>query len=295
MKRVLLVLAGVASVAALACGDPPKPQRIHHPGSRPSTDSVGTPGWIVDQFFGWNSFPGEKNYVTGQFPGMYESTPPSTIGSSLVADATVSSRVVAKNDTNAVYATTTRAGSILNEYYTFLARRNNRWMITAVRNLDLSERMAPVIDSLRKLRTLGNAPPTLLGVIELMSSTDSAVKEYYKTHAAALASLTQAFNQQDDRNIFDFADPIADADRKGKGGADPHANIRRLMDAVYISRIFRLPQFPGCTFLLIGGNETMQVGYIYAASKDTKLPKMTPNEFIYIDAIESGWFEYKVR
>ena len=45
----------------------------------------------------------------------------------------------------------------------------------------------------------------------------------------------------------------------------------------------------GCVVLVIGGEGANQVGYLHAPP-GAACPKMSPQSFIYVEAIASGWY-----
>lgn len=277
-------------VASMACKTPPPPPHTHHAGSAAVTDSAQSPAWVVDQFFGWTTFPAAAKYMTDAFAKAYGNNP--TPGAQTPANATVVSRQLARTDASAVFATTVRGPPGVQELYTYLDTENGVWKISSVRSLGFGVGFHMVIDSLKKGGRVANAPPRLVSRLELAVSGDSEVKRYFLTHAQPIGAIAQEFRAQTAVAIVDVGDSLSRAERAGKVANAPHAHLRSLLDAVDVASVFKADKYPGCTFIRIGGVAAQQVGYFYAP-KGCAAPVMSADRFIFIERIGPDWYEYR--
>jgi hypothetical protein len=225
--------------------------------------SPGSPEWLVDMFFGKSSFPEKANYFSG---GMLEESDKPTIGEELNGKGDITfHQIKATNDEN-VFAIELKLEGKVIDFYCYLQKQNNAWMIFAVRRFILPDFVFQVIDSLSQLPSLADS--SLYLSLKLFIQNDAQLKEYFIANSAAFNKLINYFNK----------------DNKIEGD--------RMLAKLGLSAIFRDKNFPGCIFLLINSFQSIGAGYIYAG-ESAKLPEISANDLIYLEEIIPGWFVFR--
>ena len=59
------------------------------------------------------------------------------------------------------------------------------------------------------------------------------------------------------------------------------------LEYIYIDEIY-----PQCIFILVGGFDRIEVGYIFSKNKSS-MPKISPERFIYIEEVLPNWYVYR--
>jgi hypothetical protein len=266
MLLVLLVSACSAHPASkLVTPDPAAPER-------------GTPAWIVEQFFVRKSFPDCANYL---FDEMVERVSDPTIGAGLPPGTVVTYRPILLTPDSAVYAVTLRLGDQVEDLYAFLESRGSEWRMGAIRALALPGFVYMLRDSLRAETRIGAQEAATLANMELVTSSDSALRAYFVIHRSALATLTRTFLESRVERVAAYQEQ----------DSEPAAIVERLR-AMSLHAIEYDPEHVGCVRVVIGGILDNSVGFFHAPA-GCNPPAMSPHDIILLDALEPGWYLYK--
>src|SRR6188474_2746982 len=84
----------------------------------PATPAVGSPEWIVHQFFQQKEFPELSRYATGEFAELYKNSP--TLGSIVPSGVTVSTRVLERDAQRIVFGVSMTDSNVTKEWYAYL-------------------------------------------------------------------------------------------------------------------------------------------------------------------------------
>lgn len=266
MFLALLISACSATPASqLLTAPPPGPER-------------GTPAWIVEQFFVRKSFPDRANYL---FNEMAERVSEPTIGAGLPVGTVVTYRPIRLTPDSAVYAVTLRLGDQVEDLYAFLESRGSEWRMGAIRALALPGFVYMLRDSLRADTLINAEKAATLANMELVMSSDSALRAYFLTHRAALATLTRAFLESREKRVAAYQ----------KRDSEPAAVVDQLR-AMSLHAIEHDPEHVGCVRVVIGGILDNTAGFFHAPA-GCKPPAMSPRDIILLDSLEPGWYLYK--
>jgi len=227
--------------------------------------SVGSPEWLVDMFFGKSSFPDKANYFSGE---MLSETNEPTIGEELNGEGEVSfHQIKATNDEN-VFAIEVKLENKVIDFYCYLVKQENNWMINTIRRFLLPPFVYTVRDSLSNLNSLSSNDSSFYLSLKLFTMADAELKNYLTTNLNKFQELVVAFNT----NLKDKAD--------------------KLLGSVGCNAIYTDKKYPGCVFIQILTFENMEAGFIQAADA-ILLPQISFEDYVYIEEVSPGWFIYR--
>ncbi len=246
-------------------------------------EKTGSPEWLVQRFLARDSFPDRARYYTGEMES-YASAP--TLGATLPASVRVSFRALERGPGEAVFAAHLSDGTHAQDWYLYLVRGGEVWKLEAVRTLVLPPLFYTILDS---LAAGTNAPDSLAAMVQgmrLTASSDSALKAYFAAHAREMDALAALVARTPSLRLATGDGRVEPA------GADAR-EIRVALRALHIGAASRDGvEAPGCVLLTIGGMADNEVGYLHAPP-GCKVPKMSPERFIYVERVAPGWYLYK--
>ena len=227
--------------------------------------SVGSPEWMVDMFFVKSSFPDKANYFSGEM--LSEINEP-TIGEELNGKGEIFfHQIKATNDEN-VFAVEVKLENKVIDFYCYLVKQENNWMINTIRRFLLPPFVYTVRDSLSNLNSLSSNDSSFYLSLKFFTMTDAELKNYLTTNLNKFQELVVAFNN----NSKDKAD--------------------KLLGSVGCNAIYTDKKYPGCVFIQILTFENIEAGFIQAPDA-ILLPQISFQDYIYIEEVSPGWFVFR--
>jgi hypothetical protein len=228
--------------------------------------SPGSPEWLVDMFFSKANFPDKADYYTGE---MLNDVNERTIGEELNGKGEISFHQIKAANDQIAFAVDVNQNENTIEFYCYLIKQADTWKINAVRRFLLPSFIYSVRDSLSQLNKLTSNDSTFLISLRLFTASDSELKNHLTINLNRFQELVLSFNN----NQKDQADKI--------------------LEFVSCNAIYSDRKYPGCIFIQVLKFEDMEVGFINATDA-MLLPKISIDDFIYIEAVAQGWYLFRV-
>jgi hypothetical protein len=224
-----------------------------------------SPDWLVDMFFKQTKFPEKEKYLNGE---MSQDVKYPTIGEELNGRATVTFRKIELINQTGVYGIVIKDDGNTANFYCYMRNISGTWKIEAVRKFQLPGFIYSSADSLSRIENLPDSVSSLLKLLKLIIGTDEQLKLF----------LTE--------NINDFYNIAGAFDSKSTD------DLKFLMNKLNLEYVFIDEIYPQCIFILVGGFDRIEVGYIFCKNKSS-VPKISPNRFIYIEEVLPNWYVYR--
>jgi len=224
-----------------------------------------SPEWLVDMFFKQTQFPEKEKYLIGE---MMQDVNYPTIGEELKSRATVTFRKIELNNQTGVYRIVIKDDGNTANFYCYVSNISGSWKIEAVRKFQLPGFIYSSADSLSRIENLPDSVSSLLKILKLMIGTDEQLKLFLSENINDFYNIAGAFDSKraDDLNF--------------------------LMNKLNLEYIFIDENYPQCIFILVGGFDRIEVGYIFSKKK-SYVPKISPERFIYIEEVIPNWYIYR--
>ncbi len=224
-----------------------------------------SPEWLVGMFFKQTQFPEKEKYFTGE---MMQDVSYPTIGEELNGRAEVIFRKIELNNQTGVYGIVIKDDGNTANFYCYVSNISENWKIEAVRKFQLPGYIYSSADSLSRIKNLPDSVSSLLKILKLLVGTDEQLKFFLS------------------ENINDFYNIVGAFDNKR---AD---DLNFLMNKLNLEYIFIDEIYPQCIFILVGGFGRIEVGFIFSKNKSS-VPKISPEQFIYIEEVLPNWYIYR--
>ncbi len=224
-----------------------------------------SPEWLIDMFFKQTQFPEKEKYFSGE---MMQDVNYPTIGEELNGRATVTFRKIELNNRTGVYGIVIKDDGSTANFYSYVRNISGNWKIEAVRKFQLPGFVYSSADSLSRIENLPDSAASLLKTLKLIVGTDKQLKLFLS------------------ENIDDFYNIVGAFDNKR---AD---DLNFLMNKLNLEYIFIDETYPQSIFILIGGFDKIEVGYIFSKNKSA-VPRISPEQFIYIEEVLPNWYVYR--
>jgi hypothetical protein len=266
------------------------------PTASTAAPAVGSPEWIVDSFFKQKEFPDLARYATGEFAELYKSSP--TLGSIVPAAVTVSSRVLERDAVHAIFNVSMTDSNVTKEWYAYLRNDGGAFKLEAIRTLTLGARFFETLVAAEKAALAGRLNE--LGVQELDRShltiaSDAELKAHFTGQQPLFEALAKEFAGLTAIDVVNFdgrVSPPGSIEAAGVTIERVSGLAQQLRSLTLGAAIRKYRDCEGCIVLVIGGDGENQVGYIHAGP-GAKVPKMSPQSFIYVEPIAPGWYVFK--
>jgi hypothetical protein len=224
-----------------------------------------TPEWLVDMFFKQTQFPDKEKYLSGE---MMQDVNYPTIGEELDGRATVTFRRIELINQAGVYGIVIKDDGNTVNFYCYVRNISGNWKIEAVRKFQLPGFIYSSADSLSRIENLPDSVLSLLKTLNLIIGTDEQLKLFLSENINDFYNITGAFdNKRADELIF-------------------------LMNKLNLEYIYMDENYPQCIFILVGGFDRLEVGYIFSKNKSS-VPKISLGRFIYIEEVLPNWYVYR--
>lgn len=264
--------------------------------SSPAPPAVGSPEWIVDSFFKQKEFPEIAKYATGEFAELYKSSP--TLGSIVPPAVTVTSRLLERDALHAIFGISMTDSNVTKEWYAFLRLDGGAFKLEAIRTLTLGSRFFETLVATEKAAVAGRLNE--LGVQELDRShltiaADAELKNHFVAQKPLFEALAKEFAGLTAIEVVNFDGRVAPPGSIAAQGVTVEqvsGMAQQLRSLTLGAAIRNYRDSTGCIVLIVGGDGDNQVGYL-RAGPGARVPKMTPQSFIYIEPIADGWYLFK--
>ncbi|MEO7793437.1 MAG: hypothetical protein ABIV06_01580 [Thermoanaerobaculia bacterium] len=282
------VFAAAAQFAVAFAAPPPA---VTPAAAAAAAPAVGTPEWIVDQFFRQKDFPELARFATGEFAELYKSSP--TLGSIVPASVTVTTRVLERDSGHVIFGVTMTDSNVTKEWYAYLRLEAGTFKLEAIRTLTLGARFFETLVAAEKAAIAGRL--NVLGVQELDRShltiaADAELKNHFVAQKPLFDALAKEFAALNTLEVVNFDGKAAPVGAVTPEKANGLAQQLRALTLGAAIRKYR--DCEGCVALIVGGDGENQVGYL-RAGPGAQVPKMTPKSFIYVEPIADGWYLFK--
>jgi len=227
---------------------------------------IGSPAWLVEMYFSEAHFTSKAKYFAGE---MKEEENEPTIGEELKGTATISYRELLSENIKLVYGIEVELDEGVIDFYCYMLETNDGWKIEAVRRFLLPGFIYGTKDSLSQISNLSSSDAELLNIVSLLTSSDTELKKYFQNNVNDFYKLVLYLEDEDEKNI------------------------QSSLNELNIDAVFMDDKFPGCIFLQIGAFDKTEMGYFYSG-ESSSLPKISPNQFIYIEEILPKWYLYRI-
>lgn len=288
------MLLGSALCAGAALLSPAAASPV--PAAAPAAPAVGSPEWIVDSFFRQKQFPDLARYSTGEFAELYKSSP--TLGSIVPASVTVSTRLLERDALHAIFGVTMTDSNVTKEWYAYLRLDGGAFKLEAIRTLTLGARFFETLVATEKAALAGRLNE--LGVQELDRShltiaADAELKNHFVAQKPLFDALAKEFAGLAAIDVVNFDGRVAPPGSIDAAGitVERVSGLAQQLRALTLGAAIRkYRDCEGCLVFIVGGDGANQVGYL-RAGPGAKVPKMSPQSFIYIEPIADGWYLFK--
>jgi len=224
-----------------------------------------SPEWLVDMFFNQTQFPEKEKYLSGEM--MLDVNYP-TIGEELDGRAIVTFRKIKLINQIGIYGVVIKDDGNTANFYCYVRNISGSWKIESIRKFQIPGFIYTSADSLSRIENLPDSVSSLLKTLKLIIGTDEQLKLFLSENINDFYNITGAFdNKRTDDLIF-------------------------LMNKLNLEYIFIDEIYPQCIFILVGGFDRIEVGYIFSKNKSS-VPKISPERFIYIEEILPNWYVYR--
>ena len=219
---------------------------------------------LVKQFFSRDGIKNKKDVYSGEMLTHYLDKP--TLGESLPNGIEIGLRELEKTPKREIYAVLLSKGGKSQDWYIYLVNEQNKWKISAVRNLALPGLFFMVLE-------------------EVQSKTDrTKEEEYHYQNMLLTLKLDSELKEFLLKNI-DSLNAIAAEATQGLPSATETAKKLNLNFVEYDAET-------GIVDVNIGGILDNSVGYIFVPKSST-VPRMTDDNYIYIEHVSGNWYVYK--
>ncbi|AJQ92904.1 hypothetical protein [Gynuella sunshinyii] len=219
---------------------------------------------LVEQFFGQEGINNKREVYAGEMLEHYLDKP--TLGESLPKGIDVSLRLLEKNLQREIYAVLLSKDGRSQDWYIYLVNDQNKWKISAVRNLAL-----PGI--------------FFMALQEIQSKSNRTKEEEYQYQNMLLTlQLDSELKEFLHKNI-DSLNVIAVQAKTSQEKATESAKHLNLNFVGYESS-------SGIVDINIGGILDNSVGYLFVPT-GAEVPKMSDDNYIYIESVTGNWYVYK--
>ena len=219
---------------------------------------------LVKQFFGQDGIKNKEEVYAGEMLEHYLDKP--TLGETLSKGIEVSPRALERNPQRAIYAVLLSKDGKSQDWYIYLVNDQNKWKISAVRNLALSGLFFMVLQEVQSKDNRSKEEEHQYQNMLLTLKLDSELKEFLHEN-------------------IDSLNAIALEAKTSQENATESAKHLHLNFVGYEST-------NGIVDVNIGGILDNSVGYLFVPT-GTEVPKMSDDNYIYIEHITGNWYVYK--
>ena len=219
---------------------------------------------LIMQFFGKDGISNKQSVYTGEMLTYYLDKP--TLGESLPEGVDIQYRLLKRTSRNEIFAVLLSKDGKSQDWYIYFTQDHNIWKISAVRNLAL-----PGV--------------FYMALQELDNKSDRTLEEEYQYQNILLTIKPDSFLRnylKENLAAFDKIIELAKSDQSATNKLAKKLNLNFV-------KVF---EESGIIDVNIGGTLDNSVGYIFVP-EGSKIPIMSPDNYIYIEQVVGRWFIYK--
>jgi hypothetical protein len=248
-----------------------------------SAPAPGDARWVVEQFFFASQWPAKTQYYTGEMKARYSDA--KSMGEYGAPARRPSLRRIGMTPSEVVFSVQVAHGRRVQDWYAYLSKVGTSWRLAAVRTLALPAPFFMLLDSLQAARSLTDSERQMLENLRLTATPDSGLKAFFVIKRGDLESIADGFGRE-------TVGSISAAPAGLKAPTPALRSLAARLATLHFRGAWRDADHPRCVFLEIGGMIDNEVGFVRCAS-GAKAPSMTPERFILVETITSGWYLYK--
>ena len=227
-----------------------------------SISNAAEPDVLVN-FFGHAGISDKRSVYHGEMLQNFANKP--TLGQGLPQNVQATFRKLEGSRHNSVYAVLLSDGHNSQDWYVFLVRENDLWKLSAVRSLALPSVFYSALQQLEQKYPRSEIEEWQFQNMLLTIKSDQELKDYLRSNLTEFKNLANLYLE---------------------GGKEQSTIGARHLYVNFVS------DKDGVLDFSIGGIIDNSVGYLYVP-EGSKVPTMSPSEFIYIEEIADGWYIYK--
>ncbi len=219
---------------------------------------------LVKQFFGPDGVKNKEDVYIGEMLTHYMDEP--TLGEDLPKGIEISMRLLEKAPMREIYAVLLSKDGRSQDWYIYLVNDQNKWKISAVRTLALPGLFFMALQEVESKSSRTDEEEYRYQNMLLTSKADSELKDFLHKNIDRLNSIA-----------FEAA---ANLDK-----------TKKIARSLYLNTV-QYEAESGIVDVNIGGMLDNSVGYFYVP-KNAVVPRMTDDNYIYIERVVGDWYLYK--
>jgi len=219
---------------------------------------------LVKQFFGQDGIKNKREVYAGEMLEHYLDRP--TMGETLPKGVEVILKALEKSPEREIYAVLLSKDGRSQDWYIYLVNEQNKWKISAVRNLAL--------------------PGLFFMALQEVQSKTSRTKE--EEHQYQNMLLTLQLDSELKEFLYKNIDSLNTIALEAKTSQEKATESAKHLNLNFVG----YEPSSGIVDVNIGGILDNSVGYLFVPTT-TKVPKMSGDNYIYIEHIIGNWYVYK--
>ncbi|NVK55297.1 MAG: hypothetical protein HWE26_06755 [Alteromonadaceae bacterium] len=219
---------------------------------------------LVEQFFGQQGIKNKREVYAGEMLEHYLDKP--TLGESLPKGINISFRVLEKNPKREIYAVLLSKDGRSQDWYIYLVNDQNKWKISAVRNLALPGMFFMALQKFQSKFNRTKEEEYQYQNMLLTLQLDSELKEFLHKNIDSLNAISA----------------------EAKTSHEKATESAKKLNLNFVG--YELSS--GIVDVNIGGILDNSVGYLHVPS-GSEVPPMSDDNYIYIEHVTGNWYVYK--
>ncbi len=248
---------------------------------------IGSHEWVVANYFAQKEFPNLNNYISDNEKNSILSHP--TFGESLSNPENASYYMLQETDNSVIYSVSLVEQGEHIDIYCYLSRYNNAWKIDAIRSLTETSKIERMVNKLSKRSNLSDSQKYILENSRLILSSDEKLKSYFESNVDKLQRIVNSF--ESDKSLKSVCH-ISDKNSTENEFSAIEDKIVSLLKELKFHSVEKTSN--GSLSLIIGKLKDARIGFMYTTSKN-KTPRMSPDEYYYVEQIIPNWYIFKTN
>lgn len=245
----------------------------------------GSPAWIVESFFEAKTFPVKEVYYTGE---MLHYIDKANMGSRIPPEVQTDYRILKQDDQEVVFAVTYSYEGEAQNWYSFIKKVDETWKLEAVRKLALPGLFYKLLDRISKKQDRSVDEEWDYQNMLLQIKSDRELKEFLKDHLETFREVLVFF---DDDSLLQVKGPD-DVRTKNETAFTQQKEVGLLVRTLHLNYVGRRRSDMKTIEFNVGGIMDNSVGFMFVPD-GYRPPKMSSEEFIYVEEVLPNWFIYK--
>lgn len=276
---LLMIAAILLSCWLAACGE--KTESVDQ-GQQNEPAFEGSPVWIVQQFFGRDSFPQAELYLDSSVKATYEETG-TTFGTTLAPGVKVKVRSLEADTAHSTVAVQISDSATTFDLYCYVDREPEGWKLSTLRSLAGTRIMWAVVAELDTMATIPDSMRYIYENCKLTISSDSTLKAYLIAHQVEFDGMAEVLNANGVTTRITHKTPPDSANEVTR-------RVARTLDELHLASV--QADSTGRVEVLVGGVGDNLVCYLYVPDIDLP-PTIDRDRVIYAEHITGRWYIFK--